>query len=263
MHAVTLVLAASLSAAALATQDPETPPSPTEVYRELHAAGDQDGLVTFWRENPGRVLYTIDADLEGSLALWEAGRDGESGEVSLDEATSAAIALHHERALFGARAAVEAFDRPIFLDYTASFVSWGAAEKLDFRAGQAAFGEAMQAMGAGDLEAAVAAGERCTALAEPLGDWWGTSMGLGISGAAKLQLEDPAGALTDLSKARLLDQALGLVGSERRSLEGMLDACEALGRTARAIACCEALIAMTEGPPQAEFEERLAKLRGA
>ena len=59
------------------------------------------------------------------------------------------------------------------------------------------------------------------------------------------------------------DAYTGLSFDSPLPLEGMLDACEALGRTARAIACCEALIAMTEGPPQAEFEERLAKLRGA
>jgi len=266
MHAAILALALVASTTALApSQDtPEVDQTdPVAVYNALHAAGDHDAMVTYWADHEARVLYTIDADLEGSLALWEGARDAETGEVTLDEEAQAEIALLHERALFGARAAAETFDRPIFHDYVASFISWSPEDKLAFRGGQAAFSDAVTALGTQDFEAALVAGERCTSLAEPLGDWWGASMGLGASGAARLELGDAAGALADLSRARLLDQALGLSRSEKRNLDAMLRACVELGRTHRAIACCEALIALTTGDEAAAYATRLARLTAA
>ncbi|MDF1799035.1 MAG: hypothetical protein P1V81_07660 [Planctomycetota bacterium] len=264
MHAALLALALAASTPALAPSQ-ETPEvdqnDPVAVYHALHEAGDHAAMVAFWASNEARVLYTIDADLEGSLAMWEGARDPETGEVVLNDEAQAVIDLHHDRALFGARAAAEAFDRPIFHDYVASFISWSAEDKLAFRGGQAAFSNAITALGTGDFEAALVAGERCTSLAEPLGDWWGASMGLGASGAARLELGDAAGALADLSRARLLDQALGLSRSEKRNLDSMLRACVELGRMPRAIACCEALIALTSGDEAAAYTEQLASLQ--
>ena len=223
--------------------DEGQPPSLAERYGDLVADGDFDGVVALWKANPGRVLGTIDHDLEGSLALWESIQGESEEEVAVPEEAAAAIADMHARALFGARAASAAFDRPIYLDYAASFVSWNGKQKRAFRAGQAAFGDAMEAMGEGALETARDSGQECTQLALPLGDWWGAAMGLGASGTAKLALGDHEAALADLSRARLLNHDLGLDSAETRNLSQMLTCLEELEAWPRALAVCDSLIA--------------------
>jgi len=266
-----LLVALGLCATAVAELAPTPPPGQRkggldETYHALVAANDTAGLIELWKANEGRVLGTLDRDLEGSLALWEAAQGEEgSDEVALDDETRAKIAEMHARATMGAKAASEAFGRPIFQDYAASFLSWDAADKRNFRAGQAAFGEAMQAMrepeGAG-LERAKEEGERCSQLALPLGDWWGYAMGLGASGRAKLGLGDLEGALGDLSRARLFDQALGLTRSELGDLDGMLACLEGIERWSRAKGVLDVLVERTEGEVRSAYEARLEAVTG-
>ena len=200
------------------------------------------------------MLSTIDRDLEGSLAIWEAAQKRE--DPTLSSAETLSIATMHRRALFSARAASAAFDRPIFSDYASSFVSWNAEQKANFRAGQKAFSEAMGAMGKSDQAAALAAAQRCTALAMPLGDWWGAAMGLGLSGAVQTANKNYDAALADLAQSRLINQNLGLRGAERRDLTAMLTCLEATGQTARAIAVCDDLLEDASGGEKTVYEEK-------
>jgi hypothetical protein len=252
----TLLIALSLGLTATAFNSPQDAAKPMNIVEQYHAlseAADMDGLVALWTENEYRALSAIDQDLEGSLALWESGLDPEK---------TAAMEGLQARAMFGAAAATKAFDRPIFLDYASAFCSWNDAEKAAFRGGQAANGRAYEAKGEGKLEAARDAAEECTALALPLGDWWGCAMGLGGSGSFKLELGDAKGGLSDLSRARLINQSLGLRGSELRNLKGMLACLTELGHTPRAITVCQELIEASEGEELAKFKEQLKQLQG-
>jgi tetratricopeptide (TPR) repeat protein len=192
-------------------------------YHALAAAGDGAGLAALWQGNPDLVLPVIDADLEGSLKLRE----------SSETPDEQAIAALQARALFGARAAEQASGHPILVDYAASFVGWDAEQQRRFRAGQAAFGRARQAARAADHAAALAAATECRELAEPLGDWWGTAMGLGAEGQALAALGRHEEALVALARARLIHHDLGLDSSAYRNLLDMLDALQALGRAVR------------------------------
>ena len=78
-----------------------------ERYRSAAADENAEALAELWREAPGRVLVTIDAALEASLAMWEEAPEAPD---------SKAIGALHERALFGARIASSALNEPIFLD---------------------------------------------------------------------------------------------------------------------------------------------------
>jgi hypothetical protein len=254
------LLAAALLLPAGSTVQEEAPIDLATQYANLAADQDLDGLVALWRANEERVLGTIDRDLEGSLSLWES-TQGETGEEKpVPEDAQAAIADLHARALLGARAASLAFDRPIFLDYAASFVSWNTAQKRAFRAGQAAFGASMEAFGEGAVETARNSAEACTELALPLGDWWGTAMGLGASGSAKLALGDHEAALADLSRARLLNHQLGLGNAETRNLGQMLTCLEELEAWPRALAVCDSLIAMLGKDGAEMYAEHRARI---
>jgi tetratricopeptide (TPR) repeat protein len=220
-------------------------------FESLDKSGDTAGMVELWRENPRAALHVIDSYLEGSLRLVES-----KGEA-------AQIAEMHARALRGAKAASEALDAPIFLDYASSFVGWNAEQQKSFRAGQAAFKAAAGAMKDKDWEKAVAQGTECLKLARPLGDWWGTAMGLGIVGQAEAQRGNAEAALEALSQARLINHELQLLGDELECLLGMTDALLKLGRNPRAVACAEqgTALAASLGDSEAKkaFEERLAK----
>lgn len=204
----------------------------TNKYQSLYTSRDAGGLAQLWRGNPGAILVTIDADLEGSLSLWE-----ESPEAP-DEA---AIEALHARALWGARIASDVTGQPIFADYAASFVGWDTAQKTRFRAGQAAFGRSRQALKGGDAEAALAAASECRQLAEPLGDWWGAAMGLSMEGQALAALGRHEEALASLGQARLLYAQLGLYSGEAPVLVQLIESCTALGRHERALAAAVSL----------------------
>ncbi|HZM00175.1 MAG TPA: hypothetical protein VFD43_07990 [Planctomycetota bacterium] len=188
-------------------------------YRKLADAQDEAGLAKLWREHPDLVLVTIDADLEGSLALRERSRNPDES----------AIAAMHARALRGARAAVAAGLHPILADYAAAFTGWDATQQKQFRAGQAAFGKAHAAAKDGRHDEALAAANECVALAEPLGDWWGTAMGFSVTGDALSALGRHDEALVALGRARALHHDLGLSGAEYGNLRAMVEALRAQG----------------------------------
>jgi hypothetical protein len=237
----------------------------TARYQELAAAGDREGLAELWSANVGLVLQTIDADLEGSLSLWEAAPE----EPPVDE-----IDALHTRALFGASVAAEALGRPLLLDYATSFVGWTDPQKHAFRAGQAVFGRAAQELREGDKEVAFAAGLETVERAMALGDWWGAAMGYGVRGEAARAQGWHEDALSNLSMARALNHALGLEFSEYRNLRGMLGAARALERHPRALAIARELARAAEGfgdaeglrealAAQAELEEALGHAEAA
>lgn len=235
--------------APLAPQESEADPVVT-AYHAAHEAGNEEALANLWREHPDRILVTIDADLEGSLAAWEA-----------DPADGDTIEALEARALWGARVASRATGRGIFLDYASSFTGWGDDEKRDFRAGQGAFGAARKAMAAQDAEEALAQARRCRELAAPLGDWWGTAMGYSAEGRALLSLERPAEAAAASGQSRLLYAALGLVGSEYGELGVLAEAARRLSRWERLLALAEVGLTLGEelGDPRAR--ERWLGLR--
>ncbi|MGE3163547.1 MAG: hypothetical protein AB7O52_01425 [Planctomycetota bacterium] len=196
-----------------------------ERFEALDAQGDRAGVVALWREHPDQALLVIDSYLEGSLSLRE--------QSPTPDATQ--IRELHERALRGASAADEALGRKIFSDYAAAFVSWNAAERERFRAGQKAYGDAREALQAADYERALAFGQRCTELARPLGDWWGSAMGWSAIGAALEPLGRLDEAVAAHGAARMIYSDLGLVGAEYRSLRAQGRVLVELGRLPHAI----------------------------
>ncbi|QDU67805.1 hypothetical protein [Engelhardtia mirabilis] len=202
----------------------------TEAYHGFFEARDREGLADLWRANPGRVLVTIDADLEASLRLWE---------QSPEEPDRAGIAELHARALFGAEVAAEARGNSILRDYASAFVGWTDVQKLDFRAGQAAFGRAAQALRGGDAEVALAAAQECRERALPLGDWWGTAMGLEFEAAALRTLGRHEEALAAGVRARQIYHQLGLGSSALGCALGALESAISLERWQRAHALCD------------------------
>jgi tetratricopeptide (TPR) repeat protein len=243
--ALSVALLLSLPISAFGQQDVR------KEFESMDQSDDTAGMVELWRENPRAALSVIDSYLEGSLRVVE--KKGDAKEV----------AAMHTRALRGAKAASEAFDTPIFLDYASSFVGWSPEQQKSFRAGQAAFKAAAQALGSKDLEQAVAQGNECVRLARPLGDWWGTAMGLGILGQAEMQRGNAEAALEALSQARLINHDLRLLDDELECLLGMTDALLQLDRSPRAKASAEQGLALASAIGNAEakkaFEERVAK----
>jgi hypothetical protein len=210
-------------------------------YRAACEAGDAEALAALWQAQPGRVLVTIDADLEASLSVWEADPDAP------DEAAIDALL---QRARFGAEVASSALGEPIFLDYATSFAGWNAEQKRQFRAGQAAYGESRRAGATGDLEAALAKARECLECAEPLGDWWGTAMGLLAQAQALSGLERHEEALLSASRARLIYHQLGLTSSEIGALQLQSLAALACERPLRARSSANAMLTLfgEDGP---------------
>ena len=224
-------------------------------YHEACAAEDAAALTALWREAPGRILPTFDADLEAGLAQWEA---------SPEDPDEEAIAALHGRALWAARVASDATGHPIFADYASSFVGWGPDEKRRFRRGQQAYGRAMGALREGRLDDALSAGRECKELALPLGDWWGSAMGYTAEAMALVQLERWDEALVAAGQGRNLYRDLGLRGSEYQNARILADGAHALGRTSRARVAYRAALALAEEvgdePGAAQLRERLDEL---
>jgi len=217
-----VLLSTSLLAQAPPTQGDA--PSVEDRYVALSAAGDRAGLVALWAEDPEAVVPTIDKDLEGSLALWEEG----------GEAKRAEIDALMQRATVAASAALEATGRRRVLDYVTSFTGWDDDQKRTFRAGQQACRTGSGAMREGNVSTALARAEECRALAEPLGDWWGTAMGLRLEGAALGAAGERERAATALSRSRLIFRELGLTSSALRIEADLAEILLELGHTTRA-----------------------------
>lgn len=210
-------------------------------YHAAFEAGDTDALAALWKSAPGRVLVTIDADLEASLSLWEA---------NPEDPDQAAIENLLERAQFGAEVASEALGEPIFADYAASFAGWTPEQKRQFRAGQKAYGNSRRSGASGELEKSLESARECVNCAQPLGDWWGTAMGLLAEAQALNALERPQEALVAASRARLLYHQLGLTSSELGALQLQTLAALAADRPRRARASANAMLALfgEDGP---------------
>ena len=226
-------------------------------YEQAFAAQDEAALRALWSEHPGQILAIFDRDLEASLAAWEA---------SPEAPDVARIAELQARALWSARIASAVTGRPIFSDYASAFAGWTASEKASFRRGQAAFGEAIGALRAGKAEEALLAASTCRELALPLGDWWGSAMGLGAEAQALAALGRHAEALTAASQARLLNHQLGLAGSELGDLQVMLRSARELGRLERARAAAADALALARAQGAADavaaLEQDVAGLEG-
>lgn len=243
-------------ALALALLAPAAPAVQDDAVRNdfvaLFEGREKDGLLELWRANPGAILVTIDADLEGALAEWE---------KKPDAPDAAAITLRHERALWGAQAATEATGNPIFADYAASFVGWSADEKRSFRAGQKAFGGARRALAGGDAAAALEAARECIGRAGPLGDWWGLAMGLQVEGEALARTGEHAGGALSLARARQINHDLGLTGAEYDCSVGLARVLTANGPRERARAALAHAIALAVALGDQAGQGELAALR--
>lgn len=226
---------------------------PQTRYEQAVEARDREALAALWRERPDAILGLFDSDLERSLSVWEQSPDSPDRER---------IAALHQRALFAASLASEVTGRGIFADYASSFVGWTDEQKRSFRAGQRAFGAALDALRSGDAEAALASAVECRERALPLGDWWGTAMGLSVEAGALARLERHEEALASASRGRLIYSQLGLVSSEFQCLMSMVEACEALVRPRRALAALDAAIALV-GESDAELLADLEQRREA
>jgi hypothetical protein len=247
-----LTLLASLALAAEPTAS-LLPDEVAERYAQLHDAADDKGLAALWREHTDQILYTIDADLERSLKIWEADPKNPDSET---------IAELHARALWGARIASEVTGDAIFADYASAFVGWTSKQKEDFRAGQQAFGRGRNAMGQGQAEAALEAAIACRELALPLGDWWGTAMGLSLEGKLLAEMGHPDQALAPLSRARLLYEQLGLVGAEFGVLVDLLAALRSTESWERVLVVAAAVADLAERFDQADGRSLAQQARG-
>lgn len=242
----------TLIALALLVHSPA--PQESEVrakFVELAGTHNDAALRELWKAHRDEILYTLDADLEGSLAAWE---------KSPDKPDAAAIEALHERALWGARIASEATGDPLFADYASAFVGWNADQKKSFRAGQTAHGRAGKALKAGDHATAAKAARECADLALPLGDWWGYAMGLSAEGFALAASGEHARAQLSLSQARVVYHALGLVGDEYGCTKALAKSWHALKHFERAGAAARAALALAERLGDTRAKAELEKL---
>lgn len=221
-------------------------------YEERAGARDAEGLATLWKENHALILQTIDADLEGGLALWEQAPEGPDLE---------AIAALHERALFAAEVASTATGNPIFADYAASFVGWDDAQKLSFRTGQALYGQALEQVEAQQWDLAHAKARECRERALALGDWWGSAMGYSAEGSALRGGGHMDEALVAHGQARLLYHELGLLRNEYMEQRAMAGLLRALERPSRARVAAAQALSLARALNDAKAERELLQLR--
>lgn len=218
---LTVCLAAPLLLQDAAPEDPRAALQKT--YHAAYASSDEAAMAKAWRENPTLILGMFDSDLEAGLAAWE--KKAEGHEQKTAESFS--------RAVWGAKVASDALAQPIFHQYANAFTSWDAAERKLFRRGQAAYGEARQALRAKDGELALTRATECVELALSLGDWWGAAMGLWAQGAANEALDKHGEAAVAYSSGRFVNRMLGLAGSEYRCLLGQAESLVADGKHVR------------------------------
>jgi len=239
----------ALSIAALAPLQDSARVNVGAEYRRLAEEQDAAGLAKLWGAHPSRILGTIDSDLEGSLSTWEASPDRPDMEK---------IKMLHTRALWGAKIASEVTGRPIFNDYASSFVGWTRVQKESFRSGQAAYGRAGKALKEGKAEDALRAARECRTRALPLGDWWGTAMGMSAEARALTMLDKHEEALAQASQARLIYGQLGLTGNEYGNVKSMVAALLKLERWPRALVAVDDALALAKRLGDREGEKSLS-----
>jgi hypothetical protein len=221
-------------------------------YEELATARDTDALAKLWRENPDLILRTIDADLEGGLAVWEEKPEAPDRER---------IAELHDRALFAALVASEATGQPIFADYAASFVGWDDQQKLDFRTGQSVYRRALEELKNEEYDAAFTAARETRERASALGDWWGTAMGWSAEARALQGGGHLDEALVAYGMARQLYHDLGLVWSEYQNVRALAQLSRTLERWPRAHAALQAALAMARSLGDVDAQRELLGAR--
>lgn len=217
-------------------------------YLDLAAKKDHAGLVAHFRAHPAEALATIDGDLEGALALVEKGGDAKE------------IAAMHERALFGAKAADEAFGNPIFGDYVASYVGFDAKQQKEFREGQKLVGEASGALRKKDFETAKKAAARAVELTAALGDWWGLSSAHAVLADALEGAGDASGSLVPRQFARQIHHDLGFARSELRDTVALARTLAKLGRKERARFAVAQGLALAAAQKDAKAEAALKEI---
>lgn len=225
-----------------------------ERFEALDAKGDRAGIVALWKENPSRILSIIDSYLEGGLKILEG-----------DAPDRKKVDAMYARAIRGALAADEATGRSIFSDYASSFAGWNAEQQKQFRAGQKAFGAHRTALREGKVAEALRLARECEKHARPLGDWWGTAMGLSGIGNCLERMGQPEQALTAHQDARLIYQNLGL-RSELGNLTAMARLLVELDRKPRARVTIEKALVLARRSRRGantvkELEALLAKIK--
>ena len=116
-------------------------------------------------------------------------------------------------------------------------------------------------MRSGDQQTALEQARLCVELAEPLGDWWGTAMGLGLEGQALIELGEIEAGAVALARGRLVYRELGLTSSALRLEVDLAAALLELERMPRAQALIEDGIATARRLGDDDLAERFADLR--
>ena len=184
------------------------------------------------------VIYLVDDDLEAWLKQMEL--------PELERAPDAEGLL--ARALATAKTADKTFGGDAYSKYAEAWAAWSVEQRMQFRDGQAKFGAGREAQKEKRYDAAAESYRASLALAEPLGDAWGTAqaeqalgdlaVGAGRFDEAKQRHARARDIWRTLSHPRVLRSlhALGVVYEEqgelaeaRASLEEMLTLAEQLG----------------------------------
>lgn len=210
------------------------------LFAELAKTRDRAKVVELWQRNPHEALTTIDEYLEGSLSMVEQAR-AQNAQVD-----AAKVREMHELAIFGATCADEAFGTTMLGDYATAFAGFDAEQQKSFRRGQSAHREARTALKEKNAKLALERATECRDLALPLGDWWGTAMGLSAMGAASEALGDHERALTAHAQAAQIYNALRLSPAEYPELIAVARNAGELGRMQRAKLAAERALSLCE-----------------
>jgi hypothetical protein len=102
--------------------------------------------------------------------------------------------------------------------------------------------------------------EECIALARPLGDWWGTAMGLTAAADAQEKLGKAEAAADLHAQAWLIHGELGLRGDAYGNLTAMARLYTDLGREERARVSAQRALEMARALGDAEGTRKLEDL---
>jgi hypothetical protein len=194
-------------------------------YHAHYDADDAAQLEELWRAHPDLVLPLLEDDLSKARAAWDLGPTPQQ---------ALRIKALEGRALWGARLAASALDRPALADYVAAAVGWDAAGRAAWRARKEQQDAALAQFRAGRFDEAARAAASSQVGAANAGDWWAEASGLTLEGIAHEAAGEPTRALAAVSRARLLNHQLGLIGAEYQNLRGMLSLLTGLEQWSRA-----------------------------
>jgi tetratricopeptide (TPR) repeat protein len=223
-----------------------------DAFEALHEAKDDAGCVKLWQENPHWALVTLASDVEGALAMLEAGD-------RVDEVEGL-----QKRALWGARHATQA-GLPIVQDYIASLAGLDEYRRTLYRDAQTIYERANSEFAKGEADLAREVAYESVERSVDLGDWWGAAMAFSTLGECYRELGSFEDAIIAFGKARNLYQGLGLMQNEFASLVSMATMANALEHNVRGIEITHAALALhkrltklvpdyAEGPELAELK---------